>query len=94
MSVRADLVNALEAGDQFFGEGLAGLGPEQTAGDAAVFLDQKGEGEQLFDILLDVLGGVCVQFLIFEHPRGIETKIDAYMAVLLVAAFVKLRPEA
>jgi hypothetical protein len=38
-------VDALEAGDEFFGEGLAGLGPEEPAADAAVFLDQEGEGE-------------------------------------------------
>jgi len=48
------LVDALEAGDEFLGEGFAGLGPEQARGDAAVLLDEQGKGEELFDVLLDV----------------------------------------
>lgn len=34
------LIEALEAGDQFFCEGFAGLGPEESAGDAAVLFDR------------------------------------------------------
>jgi hypothetical protein len=33
------LVEALQAGDEFFGEGFAGFGPEEAAGDAAVLFD-------------------------------------------------------
>lgn len=51
------LVQALEAGNEFFGEGFAGLGPEEAAGDAAVFFDGEGEGEEHFDVLLDALLG-------------------------------------
>ena len=52
-------VEALEASDEFFGEGFAGLGPEKAAGDAAVFFDGEREGEELLDVLLDALGGVA-----------------------------------
>ena len=57
-------MHALEAGDEFFGEGLTGLGPQQAAGDPAVLLDQQGEGEQLFDVLLDVGLGLLVERLV------------------------------
>ena len=51
------LVEALEAGDEFFGQGFAGLGPEEAGGDAAVFFDGKGEGQEHFDVFLDIAGG-------------------------------------
>ena len=57
-------VEALEAGDQLFGEGFAGLGPEEAAGDAAVLLDGEGEGEELFNVLLDAFGDVFVEGLL------------------------------
>ena len=53
-------VEALEAGDKFFGEGFAGLGPEEAAGDAAVLFYGEGEGEELFNVLLNAFGGVLV----------------------------------
>jgi hypothetical protein len=43
-------VEALEAGDESFGEGFTGLGPEEAAGNAAVLLNGEGEGEELFDV--------------------------------------------
>lgn len=52
------LVEALKAGDQFLGEGLAGLCPKQAAGDATVPFDGEGKGEQHFDVALDVLRGL------------------------------------
>ena len=55
-----DLVEALEAGDEFFCERFAGFGPEEAAGDVAVFLDGEGEGEEHFDVLLDALDGLLV----------------------------------
>ena len=55
------LVEALEAGDEFFGEGFAGLGPEEAAGDAAVLFDGEGEGEELFDVLLNAFLRVFVE---------------------------------
>ncbi len=111
------LVEALEAGDEFFGEGFAGLGPEETAGDAAVFLDGEGEGEEHFDVLLDAAGGlgvvaelgvgfvvaaglgvaVGVEEIVFEgveHPGGVEAKVDADVAVLLVGGGVEVWCEA
>jgi len=95
------LVDALEAGDEFFGERFAGLGPEQAAGDAAVLLDQKGEGEQFFDVLLDVDLGFFVEGLVLErvligfwNPRGVEAEVDEDMAVLLVSGDVEAGAEA
>jgi hypothetical protein len=74
------LVDALEAGDEFFGEGFAGLGPEQARGDAAVLLDEQGEGEELFDVLLDVELGLLVEGLVvlrqIEDPGRIEAEVD------------------
>jgi hypothetical protein len=67
------LVDALEAGDEFFGEWLARLGPQEAAGDAAVFFDQQGEGEKFFHILLDVDLGVFIEREIFiAVERGVE----------------------
>jgi hypothetical protein len=53
-------VEALEAGNEFFGERFAGLGPEEAAGDAAVLFYGEGEGEELFNVLLNAFGGVLV----------------------------------
>jgi hypothetical protein len=39
-----NLVDALEAVDEFLGQRLAGFGPEEAAADAAVFFDREGEG--------------------------------------------------
>lgn len=52
------LVEALEAGDEFLSEGFAGFGPEEAGGDAAVFFDGEGEGEEELDVFLDVGCGV------------------------------------
>ena len=98
-------VEALEAGDEFFGEGFAGLGPEEAAGDAAVLFDGEGEGEELFDILLHAFGGVFVEgFLLLNRfeglgvsdrgPGSVEAEVDADVAVLLVAAEVEVGAEA
>jgi hypothetical protein len=43
-SAKRASVDALEAVDELLGEGFAGLGPEETAADAAVFFDREGEG--------------------------------------------------
>ncbi len=43
-AVTAASVDALEAVDEFLGEGFAGFGPEEAAADAAVFFDREGEG--------------------------------------------------
>ncbi len=51
----------MQSCDELLGEGFAGLGPEESAGDAAVFFDQQGEREQLFYILLDVEMGFGVE---------------------------------
>ena len=82
------LVEALEAGDEFFGQGLAGLGPEEAAGDAAVFFDGEGEGEEGFDVALDVGGGVG--FLVLVVGRGAEAEEVGGFVVLfsLVICFV------
>src|ERR1700744_5856633 len=90
-------VEALEAGDEFFGEGFAGLGPEEAAGDAAVLFDGEGEGEELLDVLLDALGGFGVErffFSTFEGPGSVEAEVDADVAVLLVGAEVEVGAEA
>ena len=90
-------VEALEAGDKFFGEGFAGLGPEEAAGDAAVFFDGESEGEKLFDVLLNPLGGLFVEGLVlctFEGPGSVEAEVDADVAVLLVRAEVEVGAEA
>ncbi len=94
-------MDALEACDQFFGQGLAGLGPEQTAGDAAVLLNQEGEGEEFFDILLDVYLGFFVERIVLGgvgfvvgDPGGVEAEVDEQVAVLLVSGVVKVGAEA
>ena len=66
------LVEALEAGDEFFGEGFAGLGPQEATRDAAVLLDGEGEGEEFFDVLLDALGGVLVELVVGEGVSMIQ----------------------
>ena len=79
------------------GQGFAGFGPEKAAGDAAVFFDGEGEGEKLFDVLLDVFGGVLVQLFFVEslgQPGGVETEIDADVSVLLEAGVVEVGTEA
>ena len=107
---RPGLIHALEAGDEFFGEGFAGLSPEEAAGDAAVLFHQQGEGEEFFYILLDVELAVVVQRLSFpgvgfagvvvriersiEQPGRVESEVDEDVAVLLIARDVKERAEA
>jgi hypothetical protein len=88
------LVDALEAVDELLGEGLAGLGPEQAAGDAAVLLDGEGEGEQHLDVFLDVAGGGLVELGVFQKPGGVEAEVDADVAVLVEAGVVELGAEA
>ena len=90
-------VEALEAGDEFFGEGFAGLGPEEAAGDGAVLFDGEGEGEEFFDVLLNAPGGLFVEGLVlcaFEGPGCVEAEVDADVAVLFVAAEVEVGAEA
>src|ERR1700744_814873 len=99
-------VEALEAGDKFFGEGFAGLGPEQAAGDAAVLFDGEREGEELFDVLLDAAGGFGLERVAggsslralacngLEGPGRVEAEVDADLAVLLVAAEVEVGTKA
>jgi hypothetical protein len=77
------LVDALEAVDEFLREGLAGLGPEEAAGDAAVLLYGEGEGQQHLDVFLDVAGGGLVELGVF-----------ADVAVLVEAGVVELGAEA
>ena len=89
----AVLVDALEAVDEFLREGLAGLCPEEAAGDAAVLLDGEGEGEQHLDVFLDVAGGGLVELGVLEEPRGIEAEVDADVAVLIEAGIVELGAE-
>jgi hypothetical protein len=94
---RSRLVDVLETGDEFFGEGFAGLGPEEAAGDAAVFLDQEGEREELFDILLNVFLGEFVEGVVFEgfeDPWSVEAEVDEDVAVLLEAGGVEGGAEA
>ena len=90
----AELVQALKSGDEFFGEGFAGFGPEEAAADAAVLFDGEREGEELFDVLLDFLGGVDVEIFVFEYPGGVEAEVYADVAVLFVAAVVEVGAEA
>ena len=88
------LCQALQAGDEFFGEGFAGFGPEKAAADVAVLLNQQGEGEEFFDVLLDAGGGVLVEVFVFEDPGGVEAEVDADVAVLFVAGGVEGGAEA
>ena len=91
------LIDALETVDEFLGEGFAGFGPEEAAADAAVFFDGEGKGEEHLDVLLDVLGGVCVEVLVVEgfgKPGSVEAEVDADVAVLFEGGFVELGPEA
>src|SRR5512142_2552809 len=91
------LVDALEAGDELFGERLAGLGPEQAAGDAAVLLNQQGEGEEFLDVLLDVELSFFVQLIVIQrlkYPGSVEAEVDEDVAVLFVAGDVELGAEA
>src|SRR5215469_187905 len=91
-------VEALEAGDELFGEGLAGLGPEEAAGDTAVLLDRESEGEEHLDVLLDALlcglVEVCVVEGVVHDPRGVEAEVDSDVAVLFVGGLVELWAEA
>ena len=90
-------MDALEAVDEFLGEGFAGFGPEEAAADAAVFFDREGEGEEHLDVLLDVFGGVFVEVLVFEgfgEPGSVEAEVDADVAVLFEAGVVELGAEA
>ena len=90
-------VEALETGDEFFGERFAGFGPEEAAGNAAVFFDGEGEGEELFDVLLDAFLRVLVErfvFCAFEGPGRVEAEVDADVAVLFVGAEVEVGAEA
>ena len=94
---RLRLVDALEAVDEFLGEGFAGFGPEEAAADAAVFFDGEGEGEEHFDVLLNVFGGGFVELFVFEgfgEPGGVEAEVDADVAVLFEAGVVELGAEA
>src|SRR5208283_4771172 len=100
------LVDSLEARDELFGEGLAGLGPEEAAADGAVFLHQEGEGEEFFDVLLDVDLRGLVEGLVFggllrriggrwvRDPGGVDAEVDQEVAVLLVSGDVEARAEA
>jgi hypothetical protein len=88
------LVDALEAVDELLREGLAGLGPEQAAGDAAVLLDGEGEGKQHLDVFLDVAGGGLVEFGVFEKPGSVQAEVDADVTVLVEAGVVELGTEA
>jgi len=92
-----ELVEALQAVDELLGEGFAGLGPEEAAADIAVFFDGEGEGEEHFNVLLDVFGGVGVEVFFVEgvgEPGGVEAEVDADVAVLLVTGIVEAGPEA
>ena len=92
--------------DELFCEGLAGLGPQQAAADAAVLLHQEGEGEELFDVLLDVDLRGLVEGLVFGGlPRGsgergigdpgrVDAEVDQQVAVLLVSGDVEAGAEA
>src|ERR1700722_14893973 len=83
--------------DELLGEGFAGFGPEKASADAAVFLDREGEGQEHFDVLLDVFGGIFVEPLVgegFGEPWGVEAEVEADVAVLLEAGIVELRAEA
>src|ERR1700712_1340272 len=62
------LIQTLQAGDELFGEWFAGFCPEQAAGNAAVFFDRKGEGQQLFYVLLNAFRRVNVDDFVFQHP--------------------------
>jgi hypothetical protein len=91
------LVDALEAVDEFLDEGFAGFSPEQPAADAAVFFDGQGEGQEHFDILLNVFGGDVVEFFVFEgfgEPWGVEAEVDTDVSILLEGGIVKLGAEA
>ena len=96
----------MEAGDEFFGEGFAGLSPEEAAGDAAVFFHGEGEGEEHFDVLLDALlgegfevggglvGGEVFEGDVVEDPWRVESEVDADVAVLLKGGVVEAGAEA
>jgi hypothetical protein len=100
----ARLVQALEAGDQFFGEGFAGLGPEEAARDAAVFLDRESEGEEHLDVLLDAFLGEGFEVFVFKEvfvverfihdPGGVEAEVDSDVSVLVEAGVIELGTEA
>ena len=90
-------VDALETLDELLDEGFAGFGPEEAAADAGVFFDGEGEGQKHLYILLNVFGGVFVELFVFEgfgEPGGVETEVDADVAVLFEAGVVELGAEA
>lgn len=99
-------VDALEAGDELFGEGFTGLSPEEAAADAAVLFDEEGEGEELFDVLLDVdLSGLVEGSVVGREgqrdrelrigdPGGVDAEVDEDLAVLLEAGAVEFGAEA
>ena len=64
------LGEALELGDEFFGEGFAGFGPKEARGDPAVFLDGEGEGEEHFDVAADVLGVFAEDLGVWVYAGG------------------------
>ena len=91
-------VKALQAGDQLFGEGFAGFGPEEAAGDAAVFLDREGERKEHLDVLLNALLRGLVEVGVFEgvveDPGGVEAEVDADVPVLFIGGLVEHGAEA
>ena len=71
-----------------------------------VLFNQKGEGEELFDVLLDVDLGGLVEGFVFEglqrgigarrigDPGGVDAEVDQEVAVLLVTGDVEAGAEA
>src|SRR5665213_446370 len=69
------LIESLKPGDQLFGEGLAGFGPQETAADATVLFCGQSKGQQHLDVLLDALLRDLVEFGVFEgvvHDPGVS----------------------
>src|SRR5437899_1960309 len=95
---RQKLIQALQTSDEFFGEGFAGLSPEQTTGDTAVFFYGQCKGKEHFYVLLNALLGEFIQSFIFQgvvhDPWGVEAEVDADVAVLLEAGVVELGAKA
>ena len=67
-----------------------------------MLLYRKGEGEEHFDVFLDIFGGVGAGFgvgpdlfvLFFvEDPGGVEAEVDADVAVLFVGGVVEVGSE-
>ena len=72
----------LEFGDQFLGEILLGLRPQNATANGAVLLDGVGEGDQLGDVGAHVLFDLRRDAAAFVKERRVQTKVDFDVAVV------------